>query len=117
KPMSDKAHAAASPARPPPAMATVGWDGVEVIRSKAAPRPRSCQAFDKALSQDAQLFPRAQGDLGAEDVVLLLGDFSQQAAVDRDQHPQRRLAILGDVRDQSIARGVELTRAVGFERQ
>src|SRR5207248_7160990 len=115
--MSDKAHAAASPARPPPAMATVGWDGVEVIRSKVAPRPRSCQAFDQALSQDAQLFPRAQGDLGAEDVVLLLGNFLQQAAIYRDQHPERRLAVLRDVWNQCIASGIELPRAVGFQRQ
>src|SRR6476646_8569430 len=115
--MSDKPQAAASPARPPPAIATVGWDGVEVIRSKVAPRPRSCQAFDEALSQDPQLLPRAQGGLGAENVVLLFGDFFQQAAVDRDQHPQRRLAILTHVWDQGIPSRVELAGAVRFQRE
>ena len=45
-----------------------------------------------------------------------VGDLFEQAAVDGDQHPQRGLAVFGDVRNQVVAGAVELACAIGFER-
>ena len=43
-----------------------------------------CQrdALEEAFPQDAELFPAAQANFGGEDVVLLFGNFFEQAAVD-----------------------------------
>ena len=103
EPASDRAQAAASPARPPPAMATVrlGMSQCEMafeivarfITSATKMRHRdapvfSREALEEAFPEDPKFSARGQSNFRGEDVVLFLGDFFQQAAIDVDQHPQ-----------------------------
>ncbi len=53
----------------------------------------SCDPLEKAFQEDADLLTPLQGYFRRKHVVLLLGDFVQQAAIDRHQYPECRLAI------------------------
>src|SRR5579864_9647565 len=75
------------------------------------------EASEKAFPQDAQFFPPAERHSRGENVILLQGDLFEQAAVNVDQDPKRRLTVFGYVCDQLVPGGVELARPVGFERQ
>src|SRR5580692_5001993 len=77
----------------------------------------SCQAFEEAFPQNAQLFPRAQRDLRGEDIVLFHRNLLEQAAVDVDQNPECGLAVFSDICDQFVAANVKLAGALRFERQ
>src|SRR5713226_4158284 len=71
--------------------------------------------LEEAFPEDAELFRGAQAYFCREDIVLFFADFLEQAAVDGYQHPQRGLAVFGDVRQQSVARSIKLAGAIGFE--
>src|SRR4051794_29990705 len=78
---------------------------------------RSCEAPHESLAQDLQLLGEREADAFAEDVVLLERDLVEQAAVDGDQRPQRRLAIFVDERDELVGGAIQLAGAVGLEAQ
>src|SRR6202008_2930767 len=85
--------------------------------TKLGGSPESQDSLEETFPQDAELLPSAQRDFRGENVVLLFGDSFEQAAVDRDERPQSRLAVFGDVADQFLAGRVILAGAIGFQRQ
>src|SRR5579863_443156 len=80
-------------------------------------RLESCQAFEKASPENTQLLRSAQRHLRGEDVILLLCDSFEQAAININQNPQRWLAVLGNIRDQLVSGDIKLASAVGLERE
>jgi len=56
----------------------------------------SGDSLQKSFGQDGQLLATAEADLARENIVVEAGNFFEQAAIDRDQNPQRGLAVFGD---------------------
>src|SRR5258708_7600114 len=80
-------------------------------------RMGSGDALQEASSENAQFVADGESYLVAEDVVLALGDFFQELAVNVYQHPQGGLAVFRDVGNQLVAGQIEFAGTVGFERQ
>ncbi len=71
--------------------------------------------LQKTFPENAQLFADRQTDFSTEYVILALGDFFQQLAIDVDQHKERGLAVFGNVRNELIASLVAFARPISFE--
>src|SRR5690242_19450405 len=56
--------------------------------------------LQNAFSQNPQFLPRAKRDLLGEHVILLRGNLLEQAAINVNQNPERRLTVFGYIRDQ-----------------
>src|ERR1700680_2979022 len=87
-------------------------------QSKADDRSESSQqALQKSSTENTQLLGNGEADLAAEHVVLTVGNFLEQLAVNIHQDPETRLTVFCDHRDQFVPGFVELTGAVGFQVQ
>src|ERR1700692_4749335 len=74
----------------------------------------SGNALQETFPENPQLFADGEAYLAAEDVVLAVGDFFQQLAIDSDQHRQRGLTVFRNIGTELIASLVELAGAVAF---
>src|SRR5713226_4037740 len=80
-------------------------------------RRSSQQALHVSFAQDRELFANAQADALGEHIVLAGCDSLEQTPVDRDQHPERRLAVFGDQRDQLFTGTIAFARSLRLLRQ
>jgi len=68
-----------------------------MTRPSAGSRFTSAEALEETFREDPQFFADGQTYFAAEDVVPAFGDFLEELAVDVDQHPQSRPAVLAGV--------------------
>src|SRR5580765_1069145 len=74
----------------------------------------SQQALHVSFAKDRELFANAQADALTEHIVLTRCNLLEQAPVDRDQHPERWLAIFVDQWDQLFSGTIAFTCALGL---
>ena len=61
----------------------MAWDGRKTLE----------HSLQEAFSEDAELLSKREADFTSEHIVIEPNNFLQQAAIDVDEHPERRLAV------------------------
>src|ERR1700733_10384752 len=83
------------------------WEFVAKVASQ--------QALEDSFAHDPELFTNAKLRALREDVILLRNNFFEQAAIDRNQHPERGLTIFIHERHQLFSGAIAIEGAISLQ--